>query len=120
MNAKELRIGNWVNVGESKPFQVTGIFKEYIWALVSETDFPLKDVKPIPLTTEWLERFGLKQSGYNDEDKAIYQIRDHGVWILQNIVTKKFSIDQYEIEIKYVHQLQNLYFALTGEELINH
>lgn len=24
---------------------------------------------------------------------------------------------EYNIEIKYVHQLQNLYFALTGEEL---
>ncbi|MFM1755039.1 MAG: hypothetical protein RLZZ236_1978, partial [Bacteroidota bacterium] len=25
---------------------------------------------------------------------------------------------RYAVELKYVHQLQNLYFALTGKELI--
>ena len=36
-------------------------------------------------------------------------------WLLNN--GKSLHPDGYDIEIKYVHQLQNLYFAFTGEEL---
>ena len=31
--------------------------------------------------------------------------------------SESFEIEDKNINIKYVHQLQNLYFALTGEEL---
>lgn len=29
----------------------------------------------------------------------------------------EYTVSEYSTKIKYVHQLQNLYFALTGEEL---
>jgi len=71
--------------------------------------------KPIPLTEEWLIKFGFEDNQkvkgvkYIDGVIAIDCIRYGKGWCLAN--------DEYHPNIKYVHQLQNLYFALTGEEL---
>ena len=63
---------------------------------------------PIPLTEEWLLRFdwnGYKQMNIN----SYFKIDEGGcIW---------YCNDFTGIVISYVHQLQNLYFALTGEEL---
>ena len=76
----------------------------------------LEDVKPIPLTEEWLERCGFY--GRNDfkwigkvgiqsvDGKYYFAFKDMGNVMFRSIV-----------ECKYVHALQNLYFALTGQEL---
>lgn len=114
MKAEELRIGNWVgNIGDPNEYRIAA---QNILVEAKANKQGYTRYRPIPLTEEWLLRFGLKFSGYNDEDKAIYKINDE-VWIVQNIVTKKYYLDQYVIEIKYVHRLQNLYFALKKEEL---
>ena len=75
---------------------------------------------PVPLTPEWLERMGFEHIENILED--FYAIEyDEGVCT--------FGIDKYHEDwfitgysnthgaIKYVHQLQNLYFALTSQEL---
>jgi len=76
------------------------------------TEYP-EFCKPIPLTEEWLLKFGYKL--YHDY-----------VWVNDNTDVlgriDKFKDDVARsiyprLEIKYVHQLQNLYFALTGKEL---
>ena len=59
-------------------------------------------IDPIPLATEWLERFGFKKSR-----------EDGWVWMLD--LPKNDAT--YHSNCKYVHQLQNLYAALTGKEL---
>jgi hypothetical protein len=73
-------------------------------------EFDPKDLNGIPLTEEWLVTFGFEY------------IEEYKWW---EIDWCNFTIDlggEYEFEfafhpIKYVHQLQNLYFALTGKEL---
>lgn len=73
--------------------------------------------EPIPLTEEWLLRFGLKR-GY--KKVTIEFAPDFYLHIDEEM---KVSIEEYgEGEqllehIQYVHQLQNLYFALVGLEL---
>lgn len=71
------------------------------------------DVFPIPLTEEWLLELGFqkKEKGYAKltEMMEIFEI-SFGKHIEINRVS-------FNNQIKYVHQLQNLYFALTGEEL---
>ena len=73
----------------------------------------LIQVEPIPLTEEWLVRLGIetcKNSSYHYEPfSGIY-------WSKKDL---KCDIDsEYQIEVPdFVHQLQNLYFALTGQEL---
>ena len=112
MEAKDLRIGN-----------LAAMYKGDVFILKArdlvdlDMGNGLLNCEPIPLTEDWLLKFGLKFSGYNMEDKAIYKIDDE-VWIVQNIVTKQFYLNEYERELKHVHQLQNLYHSLTGEELI--
>ena len=70
-----------------------------------------EEVKPIPLTEEWLERFGFEYSDLNG---------DSGLWKIPPFqIYGKYNqfIYEYALDVNYVHQLQNLYFSLTGEEL---
>lgn len=104
MKASELRIGNYIIYdGEEIRLDVILFSKilKYNWANICE---------PIPLTEEWFFNFGLVKeaqslfkSHYN---KGALFYEDERCFYLFNIN-----------HIKYVHQLQNLYFALTGTEL---
>jgi hypothetical protein len=109
---KELRIGNIIKIGN-----VTTVVEGFcIWDnLVQTSNFAERDIKefePILLTEEWLVRLGLERS------KLL------GYYYVGNISVNKdmlCCVGDYGGElphIKYVHQLQNLIHALTGEELI--
>ena len=84
---------------------------------VGVTLYPEK-LKPIPLTEEWLKRFGYYTSNgpwgtiavRGDGRKTTYQLDRYGEYWTHDR-------EGYRVDLKYVHQLQNLYFALTGEEL---
>lgn len=67
-------------------------------------------IEPIPLTPEWLDRCGFKDGKLNDF-KIGYDNED--------FVHSQMSVpfDGQLIKVKYLHQLQNLYYALIGEEL---
>lgn len=71
---------------------------------------------PIPLTAEILEKAGFEPLDYGSRDTSYYiPERDNDFflryYVLEDVVRHEGK------EIKYLHQLQNLYFALTGEEL---
>ena len=81
------------------------------------------------LTEEWLLKFGFTLYFNEDRECGVFNIVNKGVLCDFEI---DFSTDlednkydfyacefQYQMEIKlpHVHSLQNLYFALTGEEL---
>jgi len=69
------------------------------------------EFKPIALTEEWLVKFGFTKGG----DRC-YRI--HTIRIFININKTIFAYAfEGAVNIKFVHQLQNLFFALTGEEL---
>jgi hypothetical protein len=80
----------------------------------------LKDLDPIPLNEEWLLKMGFEKS--NTFSPISYKKRRHkaAFWIRKWKTEDYFRFDRYYSNapiVKYVHQLQNLYFALTGEEL---
>ncbi len=88
-------------------------------------DHSIDCYKPIPLTEEWLLKFGFSKSvreNYNDmyKDLSARMV----LWFNEgNIAEMDLIQDEKHISFKhghiqFVHQLQNLYFALTGEELI--
>ena len=108
MKAKDLRIGNYyLYKGKEIKFDLSD-FKEI--------DHNLLDLlKPIPLTEGWLLKFGLNRKGYNEDDNEVFAINDD-VWIIRYI-SDGYYLDGYDNEIKYVNQLQNLYFALFSKEL---
>jgi hypothetical protein len=116
MEARELRIGNWVK--SKQPFEDV----IYLGCQSNSVDFNINGIEPIPLTKEWLVKLGFvldKGVGvwFGEGDLS----DDYGcftIWDKYTGINYKFSIENsLYIELKYVHQLQNLYFALTGEEL---
>ena len=120
MTSTELRIGNLVEWNNeigiiSQLFEMEVVFK------CGESDL-YTALKPIPLTEEWLLKFGFKY----DEDEQGFLLngfhlenRSNDIYA-KNINKEDFGcwfINSYLLEIKFVHQLQNLYFSLTGREL---
>jgi hypothetical protein len=82
------------------------------------------DLKRIPLTPEWLERCGFKfLSNPGGGDKSWRRV-DFPFELTDIDGSEGFSVyyfngddNVYITECDFLHQLQNLYFALTGEEL---
>lgn len=107
MEAKELRIGNIVYFG---------VVKEPVTILAIKPDNPtILMAEPIPLTQGWLFRLGAELISENRYDFNGYS---YGYFELTNIgLIVTFQSQKISEAIKYVHQLQNLYFCLTGEEL---
>jgi hypothetical protein len=78
--------------------------------------------KPIHLTEDWLLKFGFVGVQTDKEYDRYYRLGEIEVSIpfdkspanMSNVY-KDWWLDT---PLVYVHQLQNLYFALTGEELI--
>ena len=118
MEVKELRIGNYVkDYYYDTTIEVsikTLIVIEELTKPTSEFQCP---IVPIPLTEEWLLMFGFKL--HKMEFKNRYFIGEE-FSIDYNIVHKSFYFNigyEYGVNMKYIHQLQNLYYALTGQEL---
>jgi hypothetical protein len=119
MKANELRIGNWVadaagNYNRiaviSMPNQIETYSKDVDWLAACIVD----DVLPIPLTPEILEKAGFVKS-INFDNTYIKLIKGES-FILKDCKDGTFFV-YTGIRCQYLHQLQNLYFALTGEEL---
>lgn len=114
MKANELRIGNWV-LSKDMPVQIEEIKPETIRYCFGE--FSISYIEPINLTEEWLVKFGFSHISKNDYQSPykflIFDIKLLCFADIQDNNERIFS----PIDVKYVHQLQNLYFSLTGEEL---
>lgn len=119
MKANELMIGNYVrythneNLKEDRRGKVIKLTADdilYLW----ETKCVL--VEPIELSDEWLLKFGLNNA-WIDLDGAEgvdVSISTETAWIGDSRDMEYCA----GVECRYVHQLQNLYFALTREELV--
>ena len=115
MKAEELRFGNIVF--NPNLFKNTAVDILDIYDLAEGRLY--KDFLPIPLTEEWLLKFafeinmdnfdwnaGIGTNCIGDFELSLRHTDNVG-WFYKSKCTP----------IKYVHQLQNLYFALTGKEL---
>lgn len=70
---------------------------------------------PIPLTEEWLKKFGFEENSYSWT--KLQKLKHVGFATVKIVKQGKNRLIYNGLNIKHVHQLQNLYFALTGEEL---
>ena len=142
MTQNELRIGNYVYY-EHTAHVVSGVHGNsvYSWWVKdgkpvieyeakdssgTQVEAPYMDVisqhEPIPLTEEWLEKLGLTKSTLDNdfepnEPKWYSWIKGAFNLEIQENGEIWFEVYSHYIHVKWVHQLQNLYFALTGEEL---
>ena len=114
IQANELRIGNYFLGYNGIVFQWSLNDFQLMWVDV-EIDEIIKE--PIPLTEEWILNFGFEKGCiYSQQRGFTSPCRDY--FFENNINCLKEIIDGNILScIKSVHQLQNLYFALTGTEL---
>jgi len=120
MNYKELRLGNLVNDKRQPPYSPVIYHPSIVeyeitfrTACVSNLKTGEKSKRyedsltPIELTEEWLLKLGFKPFGKDFIKKGIVIHKRKRGWVLRKTVPI----------IKSVHQLQNLFYCLTGEEL---
>jgi len=135
VSVTDLRIGNYISrldLGSGTPRT------EQILELLSKrtvTSGPCRvivlyeDIKPIPLTEEWLLKTGFYECNgrhgkyYKHNKSELFR-----VWMSdlctcgvgrkdENSIGKEYNTYWMKLDLKYLHQLQNLYHALTGYEL---
>jgi hypothetical protein len=123
MKVSDLRIGNYIS---PLGMGITVVEGFCIWdGLIQSSDFAERDIedfKGIPLTKEWLLKIGFEfavdtwyfngfalwETEWGDDKGAtgigyFYELRERGM------------MDKH---IQYLHELQNLYYSLTGEEIL--
>jgi hypothetical protein len=111
MKPTELRIGNLLKLGDLV-YSVSCLYKTH-FTMENELCIPFSSMQynfvGIPLTEEWLLKFGFKKTfrGKFEHDLLTYDIYGGDGLYIHGCNT----------ELKHVHQLQNLYFALTQTEL---
>lgn len=123
MKANEIRIGNYYENNGIRQIEPNDIEMCHR----NNKSFNERN-KPIELTEQWLKDFGFKEDENRilfgkctEKDGAFFtynvMFTDKGYWIIihrsEGGTNKKMNIGHYN----FVHQLQNLYFALAGEEL---
>lgn len=122
LKVNELRIGNLVSdihAGHTFYNEIKQITKERVY--YGNFHSHPSDLKPIPLTEEWLLKFGFTRH-HTDYGNGIIYIKDvpnnnEFIWGVYPFELGSGFVINKSKSLKYVHQLQNLYFALTGEEL---
>lgn len=112
MEARELRIGNYIRHIKSGKIHTVHVIEWEDILCKTPTN------EGVPLTEEILLKCGFDK--YSDHSNEItYLSKDAGYFIqvYDNSVYFGLNYEDYRKEVKYLHQLQNLYFALTSEEL---
>jgi hypothetical protein len=131
IRAKEVRINNIIQDREGRVLRVEKIddtedegYEISAWPIGGggQVGYPFK---PLPLTEEWLVKFGLKLV---KKDKAMcgevartddFLSKENAFYYVFNSVETQMG-DWYHVskQIHYVHELQNIYFTHNDEELI--
>jgi len=138
MKANELRVTNFVQFKNLNIVPVIFIGYDSVVLITpngATMTAKLDEINPIPITEEWLIKFGFtdyRTLPYKTTKKAFYDIKA-GVYldysgkyrntkfrILYIPKTNTFRVvspANNSITLRYIHQLQNLYYALTEKEL---
>lgn len=140
IDIKELQIGDWVYESEKTrfPMFVFALWADYVDKGIVYLDFEgnegdiwevnIEDVRPIPITEEFLLKNGFKRSennvwrDYEVEGTWDYETKDKQLFTLEkytnddNLVCGYGSCLWNGVNIKYIHELQNA-MRMPGIEL---
>ena len=118
MTANELRIGNYVNDRLHRKVVIKEIREEHLIFYLSNGNkikHNIKTFNPIQITNQLLLNLGFeKLIGW--DDMVYFNNNGIHIYFCGNHLEDWFEYEN-EIVIKSIHQLQNLYFSLTGKEL---
>jgi len=128
MEARELRIGNLIKSGNGI-YKVVAVSVQGVEIMIPYDkdvnsqnghilNYASTIIKPIPLTEEWLVKLGFNYGGIWIELMGLMScgriLQHKGIGAKS---TAFYINEQFIANIQYLHELQNLYFALTGTEL---
>jgi hypothetical protein len=127
VKVEDLRVGNWVDYEHTSHY-VTGIIDKSIyskWPKQSTEEDDYVDMQdnyePILLTPKILEAAGFRrdpQGGHNYFDVTLIGGRKTRIrgFLSEGVFCTIFKNERF-VDVKHLHQLQNLFYSLTGEEL---
>lgn len=135
MKANELRIGNYlyddlddtimiVSRTETKDYTEWNTGNKYNICCLkkgTEQSYYEGDFRPIPLTEEILLKCVTKFKGINHRSEILIQGQCFEFFVNENDFYLQFTGGEgvsFSVPIKYLHSLQNIFHALTNEELI--
>ena len=107
---------NYLQVGKEKASLGSSSVLSYtakVVEVIEEAEYP--DLSPIPLTRDLLESCGFRH--FKREEWILSFDRSHADF---EFTTEGLTMREpaaFKRPIKYLHQLQNVFFALTGTEL---
>lgn len=125
---QDLRIGNWVGIKamDGAPCEIKGLDLLYLDVRLAgaERDAMLTygEIEPIPLTDEIMEKCGF----YHPMHDELWRHKPSCVDVLvvdgwdeytKPWITVNDNFMFPSIHCRYLHELQNCYFAIMGEEL---
>lgn len=120
MESNELRIGNYIydpiNKENVKLVAIEQGNRPITLGCKGTSSFSGFDcLKPIQLTEEILLKCGFEKVEHENGDYFDFEL--FMLKILDTYFSCVYGKQRIEYELKYLHQLQNIYFALTNEEL---
>ena len=129
IKTSDLRLGNWLYYTKETmfPMQVYALGNDWVQLdfegnesdVFENTD---KEIYPIPFSDRFLSELSkniiydgyLMYIGPNNDLEVYVGIKDGVIFLTPSVNDDDFEIG---ISIRYVHELQNLYYDLTGKEL---
>lgn len=113
MKTSQLKLGNIVfHNGSVK--KIDGIQPRWVWVDTMDS-VPDEELEQIPLTEEWLLKFGAKELKPKRGVLKEFVLKTVRIEFSNS---HNFYYKNSKVIISSVHQLQNLFYALTGQELI--
>lgn len=131
MDKNQFRLGNLIGFDDYSDvtFEIIELTSEHLTGAGGKNDTWINayvSIVPIPITNEWLEKFGFVPQ--NESSHLRYLGQSYSQCIQLNhtdettyhlyICSKVEDQEVFLGTINYVHELQNLYFSLTGEEIL--
>lgn len=116
IDVKELRVGSWVmheyfdfDMAVSHRMQINiNHFKNDDW----------RDIQPIPITEEVLLKCGFEKFHKFDMSDGNWRIKTKTHDFIVTYLHKHYIATIYfQVPVPYLHTLQNLFYAISGEEL---
>lgn len=119
---QELRLGNLVTDSRGKILNILELLESYARVYTIRKDWwsstSYEEFEPIELTEDWLEKLGFEKT--TPDGWLCLNICNDWTFLYWNKGLLELSVNRHSVVLKnvmHVHQLQNLTFALTGEEL---
>lgn len=131
IQARELRLGNWVKDRGGKYIRIDYFehlqdgysckfgMSNYVegWGDLHDWTEYTDYADPIPLTPEILEKAGFEFLSFGGAGMFYYK---DGVYVseyMNYLNCDPYGNTEHSVKISHLHQLQNLFFALTGTDL---